>query len=66
MQPQRTAPRNRPADGGPGAVVAAQFIFGGRTYLAIDQVTLGTFLDAEDLLLDITGATGAIATSSFV
>ena len=52
-------------NGGAG-VVAAQFTFGGRTYLAIDQITLGTFLDTDDLLLDITGATGAIATSNFI
>ena len=41
--------------------------FGGRTYLAIEQ-TAGnnTFTDATDLLLDITGATGAIATSNFI
>jgi hypothetical protein len=47
-------------------VVAAQFTFGGRTYVAIDQVVFGTFVDTDDLLLDITGVTGAIATSSFI
>jgi Ca2+-binding RTX toxin-like protein len=52
--------------GGGAAVVAAQFTFGGRTYLAIDQATFGTFLDTDDLLIDITGVTGAIATSNFV
>jgi hypothetical protein len=52
--------------GGGGNVVAAQFTFGGRTYLAIDQAVLGTFLDAQDLLLDITGVTGTIATSNFI
>ena len=52
--------------GGGGAVVAAQFTFSGRTYLAIDQVTLGTFLDSDDLLLDITGVTGTIATTNFI
>jgi hypothetical protein len=53
-------------NGGGGTVAAAQFTFAGRTYLAIDQFTLGSFLDAEDLLIDITGATGTIATSNFI
>jgi Ca2+-binding RTX toxin-like protein len=44
--------------------VAAQFTFGGRTYLAINVANAG-FLDADDLLLDITGATGTIATGNF-
>jgi Ca2+-binding RTX toxin-like protein len=52
--------------GGGANVVAAQFTFAGRTYLAIDQAGLGTFVDAQDLLLDITGVTGAVATSNFV
>jgi hypothetical protein len=52
-------------NGGAG-VVAAQFTFGGRTYLAIDQAVFGTFLDTDDLLLDITGATGSIATGNFI
>ena len=47
-------------------VVAAQFTFGGRTYVAIDQIGVGTFTDGTDLLIDITGVTGAIATSNFV
>ena len=47
-------------------MVAAQFTFGGRTYLAIDQADLGAFVDADDLLLDITGVTGTIATSNFI
>jgi Ca2+-binding RTX toxin-like protein len=52
--------------GNPAAVVAAQFTFGGHTYLAINQdATLNQFLDAGDLLLDITGATGTIAASAF-
>jgi hypothetical protein len=38
----------------------------GRTYLAIDQNNTGAFADADDLLLDITGATGTIATSNFI
>ncbi len=45
--------------------VAAQFTFGGRTYLAINLANNG-FLDADDLLLDITGATGAISGSNFI
>ena len=55
------------AGGGGTTVVAAQFTFGGRTYVAIEQ-TAGnnTFTDATDLLLDITGATGTIATSNFI
>jgi Ca2+-binding RTX toxin-like protein len=51
--------------GGAGAHVAAQFTFGGRTYLAIDQAGFG-FTDVDDLLLDITGVTGSIATSNFI
>ena len=46
--------------------VAAQFTFTGRTYLAIDQAGAGTFVDAADLLIDITGVTGTIATSNFI
>jgi Ca2+-binding RTX toxin-like protein len=45
--------------------VAAQFTFGGRTYLVINLANNG-FLDADDLLLDITGATGAIGGGSFI
>jgi Ca2+-binding RTX toxin-like protein len=51
--------------GGAGQV-AAQFTFAGRTYVAIDQGTNGTFADASDLLIDITGVTGTIATSAFI
>ena len=47
-------------------MVAAQFSFAGRTYLAIDQANTGTFADADDLLLDITGVTGTIAASNFI
>jgi hypothetical protein len=48
-------------------VAAAQFTFGGRTYLAINQdATLNAFDDTGDLLFDITGVTGAIATSRFI
>jgi hypothetical protein len=52
-------------NGGAG-VVAAQFTFAGRTYLAIDLATFGSFLDTDDLLIDITGATGTIATSNCI
>ncbi len=52
--------------GGGAAVVAAQFTFSGRTYLAIDQGSLGTFVDADDLLIDITGTTGTITTATFI
>ena len=52
--------------GGGANVVAAQFTFAGRSYVAIDQAGLGTFVDAQDLLLDITGVTGTIATSNFI
>jgi hypothetical protein len=45
--------------------VASQFTFGGRTYLAINLANAG-FLDADDLLLDITGATGTIRASNFI
>jgi large repetitive protein len=51
--------------GGGANVVAAQFTFAGRTYLAIDQAGLGAFLDNNDLLLDITGATGTIGAGDF-
>jgi Ca2+-binding RTX toxin-like protein len=52
--------------GGGGAIVAAQFTFAGRTYLAIDQANTGAFDDTDDLLIDIAGATGTIASSSFI
>ncbi len=53
--------------GGGATVAAAQFTFAGRTYLAINQDgVLNAFLDTGDLLLDITGVTGAIATSNFI
>ena len=35
-------------------------------YLAIDPANTGAFADADDLLLDITGVTGTIATGNFV
>jgi hypothetical protein len=46
--------------------VAAQFTFGGRTYLAINTDLAANFNDPTDLLLDITGATGAIGNSNFI
>jgi Ca2+-binding RTX toxin-like protein len=46
--------------------VAAQFTFGGRTYLAVDQTNAGAFVDADDLLIDITGVTGTIGNGNFV
>ncbi len=53
--------------GNPAAQVAAQFTFGGRTYVAINQDgALNAFLDTGDLLIDITGVTGTIATSNFI
>jgi Ca2+-binding RTX toxin-like protein len=51
--------------GGGAAVVAAQFTFGGRTYLAIDEANAGAFDDTDDLLIDITGATGTIGANDF-
>jgi Ca2+-binding RTX toxin-like protein len=55
------------AGGGAATVVAAQFTFAGRTYLAIEQ-TAGNavFDDPTDLLLDITGVTGTIGASNFI
>ena len=57
--------------GGGAAVVAAQFSFAGHTYLAVDNQNggaglTGQFDDANDLLIDITGVTGTIATGSFI
>ena len=52
--------------GGGANVVAAQFTFGGRTYLAIDQDGPGAFVDVDDLLLDITGVTGTIGNGNFI
>ena len=47
--------------------VAAQFTFGGRTYLAINQdATYNSFTDATDLLIDITGVTGTIGNGNFI
>jgi Ca2+-binding RTX toxin-like protein len=53
--------------GGGGAQhVAAQFTFQGREYLAIDQGgSNSAFTDAQDLLLEITGATGTISANDF-
>ncbi len=52
--------------GDPAALVAAQFTFGGRTYLAIDLDNAGAFDDFDDLLIDITGVTGTIGANDFV
>lgn len=46
--------------------MAAQFTFTGRTYLAMNIDGAANFVDATDLLVDITGVTGAIATSAFI
>ena len=46
--------------------VAAQFTFGGRTYLAINTDLVAGFNDPTDLLIDITGFTGAIGSSNFI
>jgi Ca2+-binding RTX toxin-like protein len=55
------------ANGSPQANVAAQFDFGGRTFVAINQGGgLNTFDEANDLLIDITGAVGSIGASSFI
>ena len=51
--------------GDPAAVVAAQFTFNGRTYLAIDEDGFGAFDDLDDLLIDITGVTGTIGANDF-
>ena len=52
------------ANGGTNTV-AAQFTFGGSTYVAINLLANG-FQDGNDLLIDITGVTGTIATSNFI
>jgi hypothetical protein len=56
--------------GGSGVaqVTAAQFTFGGRTYLAIEQTAAGTaaFDDTTDLLIDITGSIGTIGNGNFL
>jgi Ca2+-binding RTX toxin-like protein len=46
--------------------VAAVFTWVGRTYLAWDTFTNGIFVDGNDILIDITGATGTISASNFV
>src|SRR5262245_9394388 len=66
---RRSSPsRRKSSQGGAslGTVAAAQFTFGARTYVAIDQINLGIFVDTDDLLIDITGATGTISTTHFV
>ncbi len=44
--------------------VAAQFTFSGSTYLVVNEAGAG-FADADDILLNVTGVTGQIGTSSF-
>ncbi len=52
--------------GGGAQRVAATFAFNGRSYVAIDQAgAFGAFTDTLDLLIDITGVTGTVATGSF-
>ena len=43
---------------------AAQFTFSGSTYLVVNEAGAG-FADADDILLNVTGVTGQIGTSSF-
>ena len=47
-------------------LVAAQFTFGGRSYLAMNTDGAANFVDATDLLVDITGFTGSIGNSNFI
>jgi Ca2+-binding RTX toxin-like protein len=47
-------------------LVAAQFTFAGRTYLAMNIDGAANFVDATDLLIDITGVTGSIGNSNFI
>jgi Ca2+-binding RTX toxin-like protein len=47
-------------------VAAASFTFGGRTFLAVDQDGFGFFDDFDDLLLDVTGATGTLSSTTFI
>ncbi len=55
------------AGGGAVQHVAAQFTFGGRTYVAIDQGgNNDLFTDTFDLLIDITGVTGTISGTNFI
>ena len=55
-------------DGGASAGTrdAAQFTYGGRTYLLVEAASFGSFVDIDDLLVDITGATGTISTTHLV
>ena len=46
--------------------VAAQFTFGGRTYLAMNVDGGANFADGSDLLLEITGVTGTISSGNFI
>jgi Ca2+-binding RTX toxin-like protein len=49
-----------------GFGVAAQFTFTGHTYVAINLDGAANFVDGNDLLLDITGVTGTIASTNFI
>ncbi len=53
-------------NGSVNARTAAQFEFNGRTYLVADSSFVGFFSENNDLLIDITGATGTISTGSFL
>jgi Ca2+-binding RTX toxin-like protein len=54
-------------NGSPGANVAAQFGFGGHTYVAINQGgALNAFEETADLLIDITGVAGTITAANFI
>ena len=61
-----TAAINAAAALGGTQAVAAEFTFGGRTYLAINTDLAANFNDPTDLLLDITGATGTIDATDFI
>jgi Ca2+-binding RTX toxin-like protein len=47
-------------------LVAAQFTFAGRSYLAMNIDNAANFNDPTDLLVDITGFTGTIANGNFI
>ena len=53
--------------GGGGQHVAAQFTYHGREYLAVDLGGANNlFNDWDDLLVEITGATGTIGANDFI
>ena len=47
-------------------LVAAQFTFAGRSYLAMNTDNAANFNDPTDLLVDITGFTGSIGNTNFI